>query len=187
MSGFAFEKTIFDGAYLIKSFFAGDNRGIFIKLFEKNIYNVEGISFSLNETFLSISAKNVVRGLHFQAHNPQAKLVSVIKGRAWDVIVDLRPDSITYKNWAGYELSSDNHMAIYVPKGFAHGFVSMEDDTIMLYQCDGAYDKESDTGIIYNDPDIAIKWPIEENLAIHSKRDMNLMSFAEYENNYIDL
>ncbi len=180
MPGFALQELKLKGAYLINSFYIGDNRGCFIKTFEGDIFEEAGITFHLNETFVSCSAKNVIRGLHFQTHNPQAKLVSVVAGRAWDVIVDLRPDKGTFMQWVAYELSADNHLSFYIPRGFAHGFVSLEDNTVMLYQCDGKYDRETDTGIIYNDTDIGIKWPIDDSLTIHSERDLRLKSFKEY-------
>lgn len=180
MSNFEFEKLELQGAYLIHNFHVGDNRGGFIKIFEKDIYNDAGIEFFLNETFASTSSKNVIRGLHFQTNNPQAKLVSVVRGKVWDCIVDLRVNSPTFKKWVGIELSDENAQALYIPKGFAHGFCSLEDETVMLYQCDGAYDKETDTGIIYNDSEIAITWPIKENDSIHSKRDLQLMSLKDY-------
>lgn len=180
MTGFEFQKLDLKDAYLITNFYAGDNRGGFTKCFEKDIYTEAGIEFHLNETFASCSANNVIRGLHFQTHNPQAKLVSVIAGRVWDVIVDLRIDSPTFKKWCACELSAENHMSFYIPKGFAHGFVSLEDRTVMLYQCDGKYNKETDTGIRYDDPEIGIEWPIDEDSAIHSVRDLKLKSFKEY-------
>lgn len=183
MQEFGFVKLELEGAYLIDNFFVGDNRGGFTKYFEKDIYRTAGIKFSLNETFASVSEKNVIRGLHFQINNPQAKLVSVVKGKVWDVIVDLRISSETYKKWIGIELSDANHKALYVPRGFAHGFLSLEDETVMLYQCDGAYDKETDTGIVFNDEEIGIKWPIDLEKTIHSTRDMNLMKLSEYELN----
>ena len=187
MSQFKFSKLPLEGAYLIDNFYVGDNRGGFTKYFEKDIYGNAGIRFSVNETFASISAKNVIRGLHFQTNNPQAKLVSVVRGKVWDVIVDLRVQSPTYKKWISAELSIENHRALYVPKGFAHGFVSLEDETIMLYQCEGAYDKETDTGVLFNDPEIGIEGPIEEKDAIHSERDLQLMSISEYEKNPISM
>ena len=180
MSNFSFTKLVLEGAYLIEYFSVGDNRGGFSKSFEKDIYKEAGIDFSLNETFISVSAKNVIRGLHFQTRNAQAKLVSVPKGKVYDVIVDLRPESPTFKKWEGYELSDKNHKALYVPRGFAHGFVSLEDGTLMMYQCDGAYDKETDTGIRFDDPDIGIEWPVDLKKTIHSTRDLGLQSFAEY-------
>lgn len=183
MSGFEFKKLDLGGAYLINNFYVEDDRGGFTKCFEKSIYANAGIEFNLSETFASISAKNVIRGLHFQLHSPQAKLVSVVRGRVWDVIVDLRPKSQTYKKWISIELSHDNHQALYIPRGFAHGFCSLEEETIMLYQCDGAYDKDSDTGIRFDDSTIGIKWPIELKNAIYSNRDMKLMSMNQYEIN----
>ncbi len=180
MSNFSFEALPLAGAYLIHNFFAGDDRGGFTKTFEKQIYAQNGIPFTLNESFVSVSAKNVIRGLHFQIHQPQAKLVSVPCGQVFDVLVDLRPGSSTFQQWQGFELSAGNHLALYIPRGFAHGFASLQDGTVMLYQCDGAYDKETDTGIRFDDPDIGITWPVEEEKMIHSARDLQLMSLQEY-------
>lgn len=184
MAEFSFKQTELAGAVLISPFFAGDQRGGFTKIFEKDIYRKGGIDFSLSETFISVSSKNVIRGLHFQLAGPQAKIVTITKGAVYDVIVDLRPDSDTYKKWQGFTLSQENHLALYIPKGFAHGFLALEDETHMLYQCDGAYDKETDTGIRFDDPDIAVRWPVEDlGKCIHSARDLKLMSFKEYERN----
>lgn len=177
---FEFQELDLKGAYLISNFYVGDNRGSFNKCFEKDIYAEAGIEFKLNETFASRSMKNVIRGLHFQTHNPQSKLVSVITGSVWDVIVDLRLDSPTFKQWRASELTAENHLSFYVPRGFAHGFASLEDGTVMLYQCDGKYDKKSDTGIIFNDPEIGIEWPMDESVAIHSGRDLQLQNLTEY-------
>lgn len=178
--GFKFKELDLKGAFLITNFYAGDNRGGFTKSFERDIFMEAGIEFQLNETFASCSMKNVIRGLHFQTHKPQAKLVSVLTGRVWDVIVDLRPDSPTYKEWTAQELSAENHLSFYVPRGFAHGFASLENNTVMLYQCDGKYDPETDTGIRFDDPEIGIEWPVNESIAIHSERDMKLLTFDEY-------
>ena len=178
----SFEDTSLDGAFIINCFSVGDNRGGFTKTFEKSTYlNEAGIDFQTNETFFSISSKNVIRGLHFQLYRPQAKIVSVISGSVWDVIVDLRQDSETYKKWQGFSLSKDNHKSLYVPRGFAHGFLALEDQTILLYQCDGAYDEKTDTGIRFDDKVIDINWPISIEKAILSSRDLELMSFQEYE------
>ena len=177
---FEFHELELEGAFLIHAFSMKDIRGGFAKYFEKDIYEKAGIAFQVNETFLSCSDRNVIRGLHFQTNKPQAKLVFVVAGKAWDVIVDIRPESKTFGRWSAQELSAENHMGFFVPRGFAHGFASMEDNTIMMYLCDGGYDKESDTGILYNDPAIGIEWPIEENLAIHSERDLKLLSLEGY-------
>ncbi len=187
MAAFDFMELDLKGAFLINDFYAGDKRGGFTKSFEKDIYKSAGIEFELTETFSTRSMKNVVRGLHFQTHNPQTKLVSVVAGAVWDVIIDLRPDSKTFRQWRPQELTAENHTSIYIPRGFAHGFASLEDGTVMLYQCAGKYDAASDTGIIYNDPEIGIEWPIDEKSAIHSERDLSLQSFAEYLKNPMDL
>lgn len=183
--GFMFKELDLEGAFLVSSFYSNDNRGTFTKIFEGNIFSKAGIAFEISETFISRSAKYVMRGLHFQTHAPQAKLVSVIAGRAWDVIVDLRPQSPTFKQWRAEELTAENHLSFYVPRGYAHGFVSLAEGTTMLYQCDGGYDSNSDTGIMFNDPSIGIDWPIDETLAIHSERDLSLMSLDEYMENPI--
>lgn len=181
MANFEFKELELKDAYYITNFAVGDNRGGFIKCFEKDIYAEAGINFQIKETFASVSSQNVIRGLHFQTHKPQAKLVCVVHGRVWDVIVDLRLHSPTYKKWFSTVLSAENHMSLYIPSGFAHGFASLEDGTVMLYHCDGKYDKETDTGIKFDDPEIGIEWPIDLEIAIHSSRDMQLMSLSEYE------
>lgn len=187
MQQFDFQQIDLCGAYVIRNFLLGDSRGDFQKCFERDIYRKAGIEFKLNETFLSRSARNVIRGLHFQMNKPQAKIVSVPVGKAWDVIVDLRPDSETFMEWRSFELSGENHLSIYIPRGFAHGFASLSDDTIMLYQCDGKYDKATDTGIRFDDPDIGIEWPIAIENSMHSERDLGLRSIKYFmENNKLD-
>ncbi len=181
MVEYKFSELPLKGAYLIECTSYKDRRGKFAKFFERNMYETAGIRFQVNETFISISKINVIRGLHFQIKCPQAKLVSVCTGKVWDVIVDLRLDSPTYSKWVGIEMSSADYKSIFIPKGFAHGFLALEEDTVMLYQCDGVYNKESDSGIIFNDPDIGIKWPLEEQMSIHSERDLSLMSLKQYE------
>lgn len=175
------------GSYLIHNFYVGDNRGWFAKTFEKEFLKESHMDFNVDETFLSKSQKNVIRGLHFQTHNPQAKLVTVISGKVWDVIVDLRQDSPTFKKWISVELSDTDHNSILIPRGFAHGFASLEDNTIMLYQCEGDYNKQTDTGIRFDDPDIGIEWPINLSEAIHSKRDLSFGSLADYLHNPMEL
>ena len=185
--GFNFEELDLEGAYIINNYYSGDRRGNFMKIFEKDEYLKNRIKFNLTESFSSRSAKNVIRGLHFQINSPQAKIVSVVSGSVWDVIVDLRPDSPTFKQWRAQVLSADNHLSFFIPKGFAHGFVSLIDDTVMIYQCDGKYDAKTDTGIIFNDKEIGIEWPINENVAIHSDRDMKLGGFQDYLKNPMKL
>lgn len=185
MNSFQFQSTDMPGVYLINSFLSEDNRGIFVKSFEKSIFEQNGIPFSCSELFFSHSTKNVIRGLHFQTHNPQVKLVGVISGRVYDVVVDLRKGSPTFGQWRGFYLSGINRNSLCIPRGCAHGFISLSDESIVSYNCDGAYDKQTDTGIRYDDPDIGVEWPIN-NLsdAIVSMKDKRLMSFQEFQNKY---
>ncbi len=171
------------GGYIIDNFFADDNRGSFTKLFEQDIFAEQGIDFHCSESFVSRSDKNVIRGMHFQFFHPQAKLVSVIFGKVFDVIVDLRKESKTYGKWRGFYLSSENHRGLLVPRGFAHGFLSLEDNTEVLYQCDGAYDKDTDTGIVFDDKDIAIDWTVDISKVIVGERDRTLMTFRDFDIN----
>lgn len=180
MPGFQFQKLKLKDAYLIRPFYAADQRGNFAKLFERDIFREAGVEFHLNETFVSRSEKNIIRGLHFQLHNPQAKLVTVVAGSAWDVIVDLRLDSPSFAQWSAEKLTAENHLGFYVPRGFAHGFASLDNGTVMLYQCDGKYDPKTDTGIRYDDPALNIPWPVDSGMAIHSQRDLKLGSLKEF-------
>lgn len=172
------------GGYIVDAFYVDDNRGYFTKLFENDIFQKAGIIFNVSETFVSCSHKNVVRGMHFQTFHPQTKLISVISGEIYDVIIDLRKDSSTYGQWRGDYLSLENHKSLLVPKGFAHGYVSLCDDTMVMYQCDGEYDKQSDTGIFFDDRDIAVEWPIDTSKILVGSRDKNLMSFEEFDKRY---
>ena len=182
----AFNITATDvGGYIIDTAFSDDNRGSFTKLFEKEPFEQGGIRFSCSESFVSVSDKNVVRGMHFQTFNPQAKLVSVISGKIYDVIIDLRKGSGTYGQWRGFYLSSENHRSLFVPRGFAHGFLSLCDGSAVLYQCDGAYDKDSDTGILFCDEDIGIKWPVEISKMTVGQRDRGQMTFKEFDNKFV--
>ena len=185
MSSFSFEPMDIEGAYIVNSFFYEDNRGNFVKNYEKSIFLNNGILFNCDEDFISHSTKNVIRGMHFQLNNPQMKLVGVISGKVYDVLVDLRRDSKTFGQWRGVYLSSDNRSSLIIPRGCAHGFVSLSDDSIVSYKCDGKYDKNSDTGIKYDDPDIAIEWPINDmNNVVCGVRDKGLMSFKEFKKSY---
>lgn len=179
MSGFSFKNTELGGV-LISCFYADDQRGEFTKSFEKDCYCNAGIDFTLNETFVSRSMRNVIRGLHFQLDTPQSKIVSVVNGGVWDVIVDLRKGSPHFGKWEAFELNSENHLSLYIPCGFGHGFISMSDNTLMLYQCEGKYNPSTDTGIRIDDCEISIKWPIDINDAILSERDHLFGSFEDY-------
>ena len=171
------------GAYLIKPFFSTDNRGGLIKDYNVDVFKTNGISHDLKEVFYTISKRGVIRAIHFQMEKQQAKLVRCIRGHVYDVIVDLRPDSPTFGKWRGFHLTEDNTNMLLVPEFFGHGYLVI-DDSIVSYKCAEVFYSEGDSGIMYNDPDIGIKWPFaliggKENLII-SEKDLNLMSFKEY-------
>lgn len=181
MNNFNFEALDIEGAYIINSFFSEDNRGSFVKSFEKDVFKSNGIIFKCNESFISTSDKYVIRGMHFQTHYPQLKLVGVLFGKVFDVIIDLRKDSKTFGEWRGFYLSAENRTSLLIPRGCAHGFISLSDKSMVSYQCDGAYDKNTDTGIIYNDPDIGVIWPIDDlSQVILGERDKRLMNFSYF-------
>ena len=180
---FEFEKLELNGAYLIKPFYATDDRGGLIKDYNIDTFAQNGIDYNLKEVFYTISKKGVIRATHFQLIKQQPKLVRCISGHVYDVIVDLRPDSPTFGKWQGFHLTGENTNSLLVPAGFGHGYLVIE-DSVVSYTCAEVFFGEGDSGIMYNDPDIGIEWPMEliggeENLII-SEKDLNLMSFKEY-------
>jgi dTDP-4-dehydrorhamnose 3,5-epimerase len=178
---FSFEKLKLDGAYRIDPFVALDERGSFIKDYSKEVFEQNNISHKLQEVFYTISVKGVIRAIHFQHTKQQAKLVRCISGRIYDIIIDLRKNSPTFKEWCGFELSGDNKKEIYVPEGFGHGYLVLE-NSIVSYKCSEKFYSEYDDGIMWNDQDLAIKWPLDwvNNKIIVSEKDQNLQSFAEF-------
>ncbi len=151
-----------------------DERGIFYEMYKYTDFKNNGIDTKFLQDNLSFSKKGVLRGLHYQkGSKAQAKLVSVIQGSIIDVIVDVRPYSNTFKQWSSYYLNDCNKTMLYVPEGFAHGFVSLGNNTIVHYKCTQEYDPSSDSGIRYDDPTLNIKWPQNIELII-SEKDRNL-------------
>jgi len=180
---FSFEKLDIEGLMIINPFFCEDNRGFFSKSFEKDIFFKAGLDINIQEEFESLSKKGVIRGLHFQTKESQSKIVKALSGEIYDVAVDLRKDSKTYGQWRGVFLSESNKKSLYVPGGCAHGFLTVSEFALVSYRCTGKYFKEYDTGIKWNDSDIAIDWP--KNMVgdiIVSERDRELQSFKEFEN-----
>lgn len=180
---FSFEELPLKGAYLIKPFCATDERGGFIKDYNIDTFKSNGIEHELKEVFYTVSKKGVIRATHFQLVKQQPKLVRCISGHVYDVIVDLRPDSETYGQWMGFDLTGENMNCLLVPKYFGHGYLVIK-DSIVSYKCAEVFYGEGDSGIMYNDPDININWPFEliggkENMII-SDKDLNLQSFKDY-------
>lgn len=180
---FEFQELDLKGAYLIKPFYATDHRGGLIKDYNIDVFHAQGIDHDLKEVFYTISKRGVIRATHFQLVKQQPKLVRCISGHVYDVIVDLRPESQTYGQWRGFHLTGENTLSLLVPAGFGHGYLVVE-DSVVSYKCAEVFFGEGDSGIMYDDPDIGIQWPMEliggnENLII-SEKDLGLMSFKEY-------
>ena len=179
---FQFEEQNIPGVFVIKPQVFGDNRGYFMETYKKEIFETYGICGEFVQDNESCSTKGVLRGLHFQKEHTQGKLVRVTSGSVFDVAVDVRPGSATFGQYVGVTLSSELKNMFWVPPGFAHGFLSLSDEMKMMYICDGAYDKDSDTGILYDDKTIGIKWPVDDiSKTIHSERDLKLMTFDEFD------
>ena len=149
-----------------------DERGWFMESFNQQVFERALTERGLNVPVFvqdnhSLSQKGVLRGLHYQLDpHAQGKLVRVVHGRAWDVAVDIRQDSLTFGEWVGVELSGENHKQFWIPAGFAHGFIALEDNTQFLYKTTDYYSKESERSIVWNDQSLNIEWPIEENMVI---------------------
>lgn len=185
MEKFCFEETVLCDLKVISPFYTEDRRGWFLKSFEQYLFECAGISFSPFETFYTKSAKGTVRGLHFQRRRSQDKLVQVLHGAVYDVAVDLRRDSLTFGRWEGFHLTAENRKLLYIPKGFAHGFLTLEDDTLFSYLCGDRYDPESDGGIRWDDPQIGVKWPVERvEQVILSEKDAALPPLSVFLKKY---
>lgn len=161
----------------------GDNRGFFTESYSDRDFKAAGIDFDFIQDNHSLSTQaGVLRGLHFQRGKAaQTKLIRVATGAVLDVIVDLRKGSPTYKQWEGYILSESNHRQLLVPKGYAHGFVTLTDNVNFLYKCDNYYDAEADGGISFKNPELNIDWPIDLDKAITSEKDANQPTLTEFE------
>ncbi len=174
-----FIKTKFKNAWLIKPQVFQDDRGFFLESYSQEKFKQQRIDINFVQDNHSFSKKKgVLRGLHFQKPPfTQAKLVRVTKGKVYDVIVDLRKKSTTFGQWEGFELSAQNFLMLLVPQGFAHGFITLEDNTEFMYKCDNFYHPESEDGLVWNDPQLKIKWPMKSSLI--SEKDKQLGFFQD--------
>lgn len=160
-----------------------DERGFFSEAYSKRMWSEAGFTETFVQDCLSKSAKGVLRGMHYQlAPHGMGKLVRVITGAIFDVGIDLRRESRTFGKWVGRELTGENHMALYFPPSFAHGFVALADDTLVYYKCTSIHAPEAERAILYNDPDVAIDWPLEP--AIISQKDKDAPRFKDAEYNF---
>jgi dTDP-4-dehydrorhamnose 3,5-epimerase len=172
-----FNQTLLAGAYLIEIEPIEDERGFFARSFCQKEFEKHGLNFHVVQCNISYNKKKgTIRGMHYQAApHQEAKLVSCIRGAIYDIIIDLRKDSTTYCQWFAAELTAENYKILYVPKGFAHGFQTLEDDTVVYYQMSEFYHPECARGVRWDDPAFGIKWQLSER--IMSKKDMNYRDF----------
>jgi len=171
-------KTFFNNVMVFTPEVYKDNRGLFFQSYDRIIADYVKEDFVQDNH--SYSHKNVIRGLHYQWDKPMGKLVRVVRGSAVDYFVDIRKNSPTYGQYDEVVLSAENNKMIWIPEGFAHGFLSLEDHTTVLYKCTSYYNKLGESGINPFDPEINIDWPIDRKDAIISEKDMNSQSFSEY-------
>lgn len=175
---FKFVKTEIDGVYIIEPQVYNDDRGYFYEVYKKSIFDQNNLAINFVQDNESKSKKGVLRGLHFQKKHPQAKLVRVVEGEVFDVAVDLRKNSPTYGKWVGVVLSSNNKKMFLIPKGFAHGFICLSETATFSYKCDEYYHPEDEGGVLWNDPDIGIKWPNHIQIYL-SEKDKNNPTLKE--------
>jgi dTDP-4-dehydrorhamnose 3,5-epimerase len=178
MGKFKFMETSLKGVYIVKPTVFGDERGYFMETYHEKDFKEAGIDAAFVQDNQSKSKKGVLRGLHFQRTKPQGKLVRVIKGEVFDVAVDLRRDSSSYGKWEGVILSEDNKKQFYIPEGFAHGFLVLSEEAEFTYKCTDFYDADDEGGILWNDPEIGVEWPLDSvDEIILSEKDIKLKSF----------
>ena len=170
-----------EGLKVITPTVFGDSRGYFMETYNYNDYSAAGITETFVQDNQSASKYGVLRGLHFQINYPQSKLVRVVRGSVYDVAVDLRKGSKTYGKWMGVELSEENKKQFFIPKGFAHGFLVLSDYAEFTYKCTDFYHPNDEGGLLYNDPDIGIEWPIPEGMElVMSEKDTKWTGIKEY-------
>lgn len=162
MGNFKFIETKIKDLYIIEPRVFGDDRGYFMETYSKKDFYEAGLTMEFVQDNESKSKKGVLRGMHFQTKHTQGKLVRATQGVVYDVAVDLRKGSPTYGQWEGVLLSAENKRQFYVPEGFAHGFLVMSDEAVFNYKCTDFYAPEYDSGLLWNDPEVGIEWPLDD-------------------------
>ncbi|MFZ1075881.1 MAG: dTDP-4-dehydrorhamnose 3,5-epimerase [Nitrosotalea sp.] len=181
---FGFKKLSIPEVILVESRAFSDERGLFMESFKESIFSANGINTKFVQDNYSHSVKGVIRGLHYQKDpKAQAKLVMVTRGEIFDVVVDIRKGSPTYGRWVSQILSDKNHNLLYIPEGFAHGFCVTSEKADVLYKVNSEYSPEHERGILWNDQDIAIKWPTDKPIMI--KKDLQLPTLKNADNNFV--
>lgn len=180
-----FIETGINGLYIFEPKVFEDSRGYFFEAYNQNVYDKQGINIKFVQDNQSFSARGTIRGLHYQLPpHSQTKLVRVLAGAILDAAVDIRKGSPTYGKVFTIELSSENKKQLYIPSGFAHGFSVLSETAEVLYKCDKFYNKESEAGILYNDPSLGIDWMIEKGSELISEKDAKLPVFEEALNSF---
>ena len=180
MGNFNFIPTKIPDLYIIEPKVFGDHRGYFMESYSQKDFAEAGLTMTFVQDNESKSRKGVLRGLHFQTKHTQGKLVRVTQGEVWDVAVDLRKGSPTYGQWEGVYLSAENKRQFYVPEGFAHGFVVTSEEAVFNYKCTDFYAPEYDSGLLWNDPEVGIEWPIEGlGEILLSEKDQNQKTLSK--------
>jgi dTDP-4-dehydrorhamnose 3,5-epimerase len=170
-------ETTLEGVVLLEPSVHGDARGFMVETYRRDVWAEHGVRVEFVQHNHSRSAKGTLRGLHFQTEPGQAKLVRCPRGKIFDVAVDLRRASPTYGQWEGQILDDDSHRQLFVPVGFGHGFAVLSDVADVSYLCSSTYDPVTESGIAWDDPDVAVEWPVEEPLL--SERDVSAPRLAE--------
>lgn len=180
-----FRETGFEGLKVFEPRVFEDERGYFFESFNRTVFAEAGIDADFVQDNQSRSQKGTLRGLHYQL-NPmaQAKLVRVLEGEVLDIAVDIRPGSETYGKVYQLMLSAENRLQLFIPRGFAHGFLTLSESAVFYYKCDNFYSKQDEGGIIYNDPQLAIDWQMDESEFIISEKDQVLPRFGEHLSNF---
>lgn len=171
--------TEIEGVLIIEPAVFGDERGFFMESWSARTFADAGLDLDFVQDNHSRSSRGVLRGLHYQQPNAQGKLVRVVTGAVFDVVVDLRQSSPTFGRWVGVELSGDNKRMLWAPPGMAHGFLCLEDDTNLLYKCVGFYNRDTEHSLLWNDPDIGIEWPLDGIEPLLSAKDAVATPFRE--------
>ena len=174
-------KCAVDGPVILEPQIFGDERGFFVESWNAQKFAETGLDVDFVQDNHSRSQKGVLRGMHFQNPGPQGKLVRVVSGAVYDVAVDLRRSSPTFGNWVGVELSAENKRMFWVPQGFAHGFLTLEDGTDFLYKCDAPYAPANEHSLAWDDPNVGIEWPTHGLEVQLSAKDRNGKALAEVE------
>lgn len=173
--------TGLDGVILLEPIVHGDNRGFFLESYQKQRYKEAGIDVDFVQDNISFSVRHTLRGLHYQYPSGQAKLVQAMSGEIFDVAVDIRTGSPSFGKYAGVVLSSENRRQLFIPEGFAHGFCVLSETALFMYKCSEYYSPKDEGGIIWDDPEIGIEWPVETPLLSQRDQDFKRLSSVDSE------